>query len=117
MVVSMKNVSNHTFFLAQYLYQMLYNLKHPNGKQLVEVYSPTDFSDPDRQGGIVTFNLREENGDYVGYSQVKMTRVNKFSANNYLALLGRQSVGAFWNSCQNWLLLQPWSMPALLKTY
>ena len=69
MVKSMDNVSNHTFFLAQYLYQTLCELKHPNGKPLVEVYSPTDFSNLRRQGGIVTFNLLGENGEYIGYSQ------------------------------------------------
>lgn len=67
----MENVSRHTFFLAQFLYEGLLELKYLNGQRLVEVYSPTDYSDPQRQGGIVTFNLLGENGEYIGYSQVK----------------------------------------------
>ena len=49
-------------------------LQHENGQSLVEMYCSTDFTDRKRQGAIVTFNLIDENGDYIGYAQVLKKR-------------------------------------------
>lgn len=67
----MENVSIHTFQLGQLLYQSMCKLKHANGQNLVEIYSHTDFSDRQRQGAIITFNLIKDTGDWIGYTHVK----------------------------------------------
>lgn len=70
LVLSMEYVSTHTFHLAQYLHNSLRALKHANGQNVIELY-PNTFSDKEYQSGIVTFNVKDANGDYVGYAQVK----------------------------------------------
>ena len=72
-VYSMQNVSIHTHRLAVYLRDSFAQLKHPNGKELVEIYyaSGETFKDCRKQGGIISFNLKTASGDYVGYAQVK----------------------------------------------
>lgn len=67
---SMEKVSIHTFHLAQLLYTSLSKLKHANGQHLVEIYARTDFTERQRQGAIVTFNLLSETGSYIGYAHV-----------------------------------------------
>lgn len=71
-VSTMENVSIHTFDLGQLLYVYLCQLRHANGKNLVKMYSHTNFTDRQRQGAIVTFNLMAENGDYIGYAYVEL---------------------------------------------
>ncbi|KZS21851.1 Molybdenum cofactor sulfurase [Daphnia magna] len=71
LVLTMDNVSIHTFRLGQLLYVSLCQLKHANGKSLVKIYSHTEFTDRQRQGAIVTFNLMAESGDYIGYAYVE----------------------------------------------
>jgi hypothetical protein len=63
----MQNVSIHTHRLAVYLRDSFTQLKHPNGKEVVEIYSASGetFTDCRKQGGIVTFNLKTASGDYV----------------------------------------------------
>jgi len=65
----MEKVSTHTFRLAQFLHNSLQELKHANGQYAIELY-PNTFSDKEYQSGIVTFNVKDANGDYVGYAQV-----------------------------------------------
>ncbi|XP_048367698.1 molybdenum cofactor sulfurase isoform X2 [Sphaerodactylus townsendi] len=66
----MANIKQHTFALAHYTYTVLSTLKYANGSPVVRIYSDTDFSDPDVQGPILNFNVLDENGEIVGYSQV-----------------------------------------------
>ncbi|XP_077773789.1 molybdenum cofactor sulfurase [Podarcis muralis] len=66
----MKNIEQHTFALAHYTYRILSTLTYPNGAPAVQLYSDTDFSSPEVQGPIINFNVLDENGDIVGYSQV-----------------------------------------------
>lgn len=63
-------VSTHTFHLGQLLYNSLRELNYDNGQNLVELYCSSQFTDRRRQGGIVTFNVKNENGDHIGYAQV-----------------------------------------------
>ena len=65
----MENVSTHTFHLAHFLHYSLRELKHANGQNAIELY-PNKFSDKECQSGIVTFNVKDANGDYIGYAQV-----------------------------------------------
>lgn len=66
----MEKISVHTFGLGKLLYLSLSKLKHKNGNPLVEIYTHTDFSERQHQGAIITFNIRNETGDYVGYTHV-----------------------------------------------
>ncbi|XP_077159008.1 molybdenum cofactor sulfurase isoform X2 [Paroedura picta] len=66
----MENIKQHTFALAHYTHRVLSTLKYPNGAPVVRIYSDTDFSSPDTQGPIINFNVLDENGEIVGYSQV-----------------------------------------------
>ena len=70
----MKNVSTHTYNLGLYLHNALRELQYANGKNAIELY-PTEFRSKERQGGIVTFNVKDANDDYVGYAQVISTNI------------------------------------------
>ncbi|MGH0126702.1 UNVERIFIED_CONTAM: hypothetical protein FKN15_029747 [Acipenser sinensis] len=67
----MKNIRLHTFGLARYTYMILSTLQHANGKPVACIYSDTEFCDPSTQGAIINFNMLDNNGDIIGYSQVK----------------------------------------------
>ncbi|XP_030302260.1 molybdenum cofactor sulfurase [Calypte anna] len=66
----MEKIKQHTFALAHYTYTVLTTLKYANGAPVVRVYSDTDFSTPDVQGPIINFNILDENGEVIGFSQV-----------------------------------------------
>ncbi|CAM2105928.1 unnamed protein product [Caretta caretta] len=66
----MENIKHHTFALSRYTYTVLSTLKYANGAPIVRIYSDSDFSSPDVQGPIINFNVLDENGDVIGYSQV-----------------------------------------------
>ncbi|RXM99174.1 Molybdenum cofactor sulfurase [Acipenser ruthenus] len=66
----MKNIRLHTFGLARYTYMILSTLQHANGKPVARIYSDTEFCDPSTQGAIINFNVLDNNGDIIGYSQV-----------------------------------------------
>ena len=70
MVSSMEHVSIHTFQLGQLLHQSMNKLKHGNGRRLVDIYSYTDFTDRRCQGAIITFNLMDDTGEFIGYAHV-----------------------------------------------
>nr|XP_048695293.1 molybdenum cofactor sulfurase isoform X2 [Caretta caretta] len=65
----MENIKHHTFALSRYTYTVLSTLKYANGAPIVRIYSDSDFSSPDVQGPIINFNVLDENGDVIGYSQ------------------------------------------------
>lgn len=69
-VGGMEKVKQHTFALAHYTYTVLSALKYANGAPVVRIYSDTDFSNPDVQGPIINFNVLDENGAVIGFSQV-----------------------------------------------
>lgn len=64
-------VSKHTFTLSRYVYEQLSVLKHSNGQPLAVLYHDFDYQSVKTQGGIVNFNLKRSNGDYVGYAEVR----------------------------------------------
>lgn len=66
----MENITQHTFTLAQYTYTALSSLRYPNGAPVVRIYSNSDFSSPEVQGPIINFNVLDDNGTIIGYSQV-----------------------------------------------
>ncbi|XP_010192128.1 PREDICTED: molybdenum cofactor sulfurase [Mesitornis unicolor] len=66
----MEKIKQHTFALARYTYTVLSTLKYSNGAPVVRIYSDTDFSNPDVQGPVINFNVLDENGEVIGFSQV-----------------------------------------------
>uniref|UniRef100_A0A5F8GKW1 Molybdenum cofactor sulfurase n=2 Tax=Monodelphis domestica TaxID=13616 RepID=A0A5F8GKW1_MONDO len=67
----MENIKQHTFALAHYTYTVLVALRYPNGAPVIQVYSDTEFNSPEIQGPIINFNVLDDNGDIIGYSQVE----------------------------------------------
>lgn len=72
----MEKIKQHTFALAHYTYTVLSNLKYANGAPVVRIYSDTDFSNPDAQGPIINFNVLDEDGQVLGFSQVCFSCLN-----------------------------------------
>ncbi|XP_057360104.1 molybdenum cofactor sulfurase isoform X6 [Manis pentadactyla] len=66
----MGNIQQHTFTLAQYTYTALSALRYPNGSPVVRIYCDSKFSSPDVQGPVINFNVLDDNGKIIGYSQV-----------------------------------------------
>ncbi|XP_068003863.1 molybdenum cofactor sulfurase [Melanerpes formicivorus] len=66
----MEKIKQHTFALAHYTYTVLSTLKYANGAPVVRIYNNTDFSSPDTQGPIINFNVLDEHGEVIGFSQV-----------------------------------------------
>ncbi|XP_038186287.1 molybdenum cofactor sulfurase isoform X1 [Arvicola amphibius] len=66
----MENIQRHTFALAQYTHSALSSLCYPNGAPVVRIYSDSEFSSPDVQGPIINFNVLDDGGSIIGYSQV-----------------------------------------------
>ncbi|XP_031514654.1 molybdenum cofactor sulfurase isoform X3 [Papio anubis] len=65
----MENIKQHTFTLAQYTYVALSSLRYPNGAAVVRIYSDSEFSSPEVQGPIINFNVLDDKGNIIGYSQ------------------------------------------------
>ncbi|XP_071064744.1 molybdenum cofactor sulfurase isoform X2 [Dasypus novemcinctus] len=66
----MENIMWHTFTLAQYTYTALSSLRYPNGAPVVRIYSDSEFSSPEVQGPVINFNVLDDSGNIIGYSQV-----------------------------------------------
>lgn len=66
---SFEAISKHTSVLSNYTYQQLKLLKHENGQPLCEIYSTGSYLDRKAQGPIVSFNLRDSEGAWIGYSK------------------------------------------------
>ena len=66
----MENIKQHTFTLTQYTYTALLSLRYPNGAPVVRIYSDSEFSSPEVQGPIINFNVLDDKGNVIGYSQV-----------------------------------------------
>uniref|UniRef100_K9IZQ1 Molybdenum cofactor sulfurase n=1 Tax=Desmodus rotundus TaxID=9430 RepID=K9IZQ1_DESRO len=67
----MENIKQHTFTLTQYTYTALLSLRYPNGAPVVRIYSDSEFSSPEVQGPIINFNVLDDKGNVIGYSQVE----------------------------------------------
>ncbi|XP_019785957.1 molybdenum cofactor sulfurase isoform X9 [Tursiops truncatus] len=66
----MENIRQHTFTLARYTYAALSALRYPNGAPVAQIYSDSEFSSPEVQGPVISFNVLDDNGNIIGYSQV-----------------------------------------------
>ncbi|XP_021566797.1 molybdenum cofactor sulfurase [Carlito syrichta] len=66
----MEEIQQHTFGLAQYTHAALTSLRYPNGAPVVRIYGDSEFSSPEVQGPVINFNVLDDRGDVIGYSQV-----------------------------------------------
>ncbi|KAJ6081402.1 hypothetical protein N7499_006276 [Penicillium canescens] len=67
---SMTNISSHTGFLAQRVYDRLSALRHFNGMKVCEVYQ-SSYGNPTLQGPIIAFNMRNSHGEWIPKSEVE----------------------------------------------
>jgi molybdenum cofactor sulfurtransferase len=102
-----ERISRHVFNLGKYLYLKLKNLKHHNQQPVAHLYHDTDFDNNETQGGVVNFNLRHDDGSYVGFAEFSCIA----SLHNFTL-----RTGCFCNpgSCQTYLNL---TSEELIKHY
>lgn len=65
-VGGMKTIQSHSFNLAKKAFLFLTKSKHANGSPIAKVYGWETVSKKS-QGPIVTFNLKRDDGSFVGY--------------------------------------------------
>ena len=63
-------INAHVRCVTRELYLRLKNLRHSNGRPAIRIYGNHMKDDSKTQGGIVTFNLMNETGGWVGYNEV-----------------------------------------------
>ncbi|KAI9727844.1 MAG: hypothetical protein M1834_007890 [Cirrosporium novae-zelandiae] len=70
---SMKQISEHTHFLARRLYGQLISLQHGNGRHVCEIYDdPLERQKhPCSYGAILAFNLRDSQGRVIGKTEIE----------------------------------------------
>ncbi|KAG8040952.1 hypothetical protein G9C98_001940 [Cotesia typhae] len=68
--IPMHQISSHVFSLARCVHHYLQSLHHANGNPVVQLYSDSDYENPQQQGGIIALNFLKPNGEYVGYMEV-----------------------------------------------
>ncbi|XP_032741922.1 molybdenum cofactor sulfurase [Rattus rattus] len=66
----MVNIQQHTFALVHFTHSALSSLHYPNGAPVVRIYGDSGFSSPEVQGPIINFNVLDDAGKIIGYSQV-----------------------------------------------
>uniref|UniRef100_A0A1I8Q5T6 Molybdenum cofactor sulfurase n=1 Tax=Stomoxys calcitrans TaxID=35570 RepID=A0A1I8Q5T6_STOCA len=67
---TMERISCYVFQLAQYGFERLSALKHSNGQPLLIFYNHNGYQDKTFQGGVITFNVLNDDGSYVGFAEV-----------------------------------------------
>ncbi|XP_063778801.1 molybdenum cofactor sulfurase isoform X2 [Pseudophryne corroboree] len=65
----MDNIRNHTHTLASYTYLVMSALCYANGKPVIRIYTDTEDRTVDVQGPVINFNVLDENGSIIGYTQ------------------------------------------------
>ncbi|XP_062141186.1 molybdenum cofactor sulfurase isoform X1 [Drosophila sulfurigaster albostrigata] len=105
---TMERISRHVHGLARYCAEQLRQLQHANGAPLIRLYNNAGYEQRATQGGIVTFNVLTETGDYVGFGEVACV------ASLHRILL---RTGCFCNigACQRYLQLSDDTMDAIYK--
>lgn len=75
----MDKIQLHTFGLTRYTYMLLSSLCHGNGQPVAQIYSHSEFENPNTQGAILNFNLMDCHGQMIGYSQVHSNELILFT--------------------------------------
>lgn len=70
---AMANISRHTGYLANTLFDRLSSKRHANGVKVCKIYQDpsTSYADRSTQGPIISFNLLDSRGEWVGKSEVE----------------------------------------------
>eukprot|EP01105_Mastigella_eilhardi_P014111 TRINITY_DN3208_c0_g1_i1.p1 TRINITY_DN3208_c0_g1~~TRINITY_DN3208_c0_g1_i1.p1 ORF type:complete len:544 (-),score=156.52 TRINITY_DN3208_c0_g1_i1:81-1712(-) len=76
-VGGMDAVDQHTFALSQYLYDQMSALKHSNGRQLCVTYGRHTARNRTMQGPIVTFNLKNDKGEFLPFEEIQQRAANR----------------------------------------
>ena len=71
-ISSMQIINRHVFSIVQYTFKRMKSLVHCNGIHLCKLYHDTEYDNCEKQGPIINFNIINENGGYIGYSQVRL---------------------------------------------
>ena len=72
----MKAIQSHSFNLAAMAKSFLVKIKHANGNHIAVIYGWESTSE-EKQGPIVTFNLKRDDGSFVGYVEVSYQEKTK----------------------------------------
>lgn len=75
--LGIKAIQKHVHTVTDYLYQQLKHLQHSNGKPVVEIYGKHELNNETVQGGIVSFNIKHDNGEYIGYYDIQQAAAEK----------------------------------------
>ena len=67
---SMSNISAHTGFLAQRLYDRLSALRHFNGTKVCRIYQ-SNYGNLALQGPIIAFNMKNSHGQWIPKSEIE----------------------------------------------
>lgn len=68
--IGIENISKHTWCVTRELFVRLSNLRHSNGRLVCKIYGNHFKNDPNKQGGIISLNILDSKGNYVGYNNV-----------------------------------------------
>ncbi|KAF7510942.1 hypothetical protein GJ744_005772 [Endocarpon pusillum] len=68
---SMDNISRHTSFLAQHVYNRLSSLRHATGAAVCHIYGRSTSDEGDSYGPVIAFNLRDAEGKWIGKTEVE----------------------------------------------
>lgn len=68
---SMRAISAHAAAVGQYAYDRLSALEYPNGRKLVHIYSYPNYLATSKQGPNMAFNLVDETGEWIGYTDLQ----------------------------------------------
>ncbi|KAL6854615.1 PLP-dependent transferase [Trichoderma novae-zelandiae] len=101
---SMDQISAHTAYLSRELCRGLHNLRHANGNPVCHIYSevPDDVT-PAEAGPVVSFNLRDSRGLWIGLAEVEKLAILR---NMHVRTGGVCSPAALASALE----LQPWEM-------
>ncbi|XP_075155094.1 molybdenum cofactor sulfurase [Haematobia irritans] len=67
---TMERISCYVFQLAQYGFKSLADLKHSNGQPLLMFYNHNGYENKTIQGGVITFNVLNDDGSFVGFAEL-----------------------------------------------
>ena len=68
--IGIENVNKHVWRLTQRFFNGLDSMKHSTKVKVCQIYGNHELGDNDLQGGIVAFNVKKPDDDYVGYATV-----------------------------------------------
>ena len=96
--LGMENIQAHVWAVTRRFYERLSNMTHKTGKKMAVIYGQHHLNNSAKQGGIITFNLKDVEDKFIRFSQVTQRTIdagfmiragsscNPGSTNNFLGL-------------------------------